>query len=124
MASKKTINDILPPIWASLEIGPDEVQRLITKKAFTKIMIETETIVSPSVIARMWQTLAASEFGALSPFSREKIILDVPRMKMRLIANGHRLDLNTHNTYTTYNTCNTHDATNQGAGNTVEAKLR
>lgn len=121
MPTKKTLNDVLPPIWSALGIEKDEVQRLITKKAFSKIMIETETIVSPSVIARMWETLAHSEFGALSPYSREKMILDVPRIKLRLISNGHRLDEITHNTYNTYNT---HDATNTNASNTVEAKLR
>lgn len=118
MPTKKTLNEILPPIWSALSIEPEEIQRLITRKAFTKIMVETETIVSPSVIARMWGTLAASEFGSYSPYTQEKILLDVPRIKRRLISNGYRLADITHNTY------NTHDATNQGAGNTVEAKLR
>jgi len=119
MPTKKTLNDVLPPIWASLSIEKDEVQRLITRKAFTAIMVETETIVSPSVISRMWETLARSEFGSYSPYTRDKIILDVPRIKLRLISNGHRLDGITHNTY------NTHDATNQGKSNTtVEARLR
>lgn len=123
MATRITLNDVLPPIWASLSIEKDEIQRIITRKAFNKIMVETETIVSPSVISRMWETLARSEFGAFSPFTRDKIILDVPRIKQRLISNGHRLDGFTH---ITYNTCNTYDATNKGASNTqtVEARLR
>ncbi len=123
MPTKKTLNDILPPIWASLSIEKDEIQRIITRKTFAKIMVETETIVSPSVISRMWETLARSEFGAFSPYTRDKIILDVPRIKLRLISNGHRLDGITHNTYNTYTT---HDATKDGTSNTqtVEARLR
>lgn len=104
MANKITLNDILPPIWAELKIEPGEVQRPIKKETFRQIMTETETIVSPSVMNRMWKTLAASEFGAYSPYTQNTIFLDLPRIKQRLISNGHRLlmECNTHTTHTTH----------------------
>lgn len=103
MASKKTINDILPPIWRDLEIEPGEVQRPISKQTFRRIMTETETIVSPSVINRMWMTLAASEFGAYSPYTQDTIFLDLPRIKRRLLSNGFRLLVeNTHISHITH----------------------
>ena len=101
MANKITLNDILPPIWAELKIEAGEVSRPLKKETFRQIMTETETIVSPSVINRMWMTLAASEFGDYSTYTQDTIFLDLPRIKRRLISNGYRLLVdNTHISHT------------------------
>lgn len=103
MPSRITLDTVLPPLWCGLEIDPSEVQRPLSRARFETVLKSTETVVSPSVLKRMWDTLARSEFATYSPYSSETLLLDVPSIRMRLYARGMKtlVDPNTHNTHTT-----------------------
>lgn len=108
MPTKITLNDILPPIWASLDIEMGETSRPLSRDRYDHIMKDTGTVVSPTVLKRMWETLAHSEFAAFSPYTRNTLFLDLPRIEARLVSNGHRISKITHITHTTEHTSHTH----------------
>lgn len=103
MPTRVTLDTILPPLWCGLEIEPTEVQRPVSRARFESVLKSSETVVSPSVLKRMWETLARSEYAVYSPYSSETLLLDVPSIRIRLYARGMRtlVDGNTHNTHTT-----------------------
>lgn len=99
MPSKITLADVLPPIWRALEIQPTEQMRVINRATFGKILKTTGTVVSPSVVQRMWETLRASDYASTVPMNASILHLDVQEIRRYLIVLGV-VNLNTHTTHT------------------------
>lgn len=97
MPAKKTLTrDVLPALWAGLEIDPREADRTLNRAVYTRIMTTSDTIVSKPVLDRMWKTLGASLYARPSPYADNVLILDVTAIKGALIAEGHPALVRTH----------------------------
>lgn len=102
MPSRITLDTVLPPLWCGLQIDAAERQRPLTRARFESILTSSETVVSPTVLKRMWDTLARSDYATYSPYSSESVVLDIPAIRMRLYARGMQslIESHTHHTHT------------------------
>lgn len=99
MPNKITLSDVLPSIWEALEIQTSETTRALNRKSFERIMKTTGTIVSPSVVRRMWETLRASDYASIVPLNSEVVMLDVQEIRRFLHIIGQARVI-THTTHT------------------------
>lgn len=100
MPAKKTLtHDVLPALWAGLEIDPRESSRPLNRTVYARIMTTSDTIVSKPVLDRMWKTLEASIYAEQSPYAEGVLILDIPAIKLALIAEGRHDLVRTHTPY-------------------------
>lgn len=103
MPNRITMDGILPVIWTNLELDPGEQTRSMSRPAFERIMKTTETIVSPTVLKRMWETLLSSDYANRSPYAGDVAVLNVGAIRLRLAANGlTSLVANTQTTHTAH----------------------
>ncbi len=102
MPAKKTMRDVIPALWTGLNIDPRETERTLNRATFDRIMTTTETIVSPTVLDRMWKTLPATQYAKYSPYYNKVVILDVKSMKILIEDLGltSLITLHTYHTHT------------------------
>lgn len=107
MAARITLDTVLPPLWCGMRIDAAETQRPLSRAKFESILTSSETVVSPTVLKRMWDTLARSDYATYSPYSSETVMVDISAIRMRLYARGMQSLVETH-------TYHTHTHTHEG----------